>query len=156
GAGSYDASVEFGGYVPHLRNNLFFFGSYNPKLDTDYSVPPQFAGSPLIQPAPVPVGLFTLLGGKPIYARPWAHSYAGKLTYKPNNNHTIETSIFGDPTTTNNSAFRVVNAQNTSVYSSLDFQTRNFVTRYNATLSPTWLFNASVTWNHNEFTETPQ
>src|SRR5262249_49914104 len=86
------------------------------------------------------------------------NSYAGKLTYKLNSNNTVETSIFGDPSNTNNSAFRAgaVNAQNTTGYSALAFQTRNFVTRYNGTLSPTWLFNANVTWAHSEFTETPQ
>lgn len=156
GPGSYDANVELGGYVPGFREHLFFFGSYNPILNTDFSLPPQFAGSPLIQPVRVPVGLFTLQNGKPIYTRAWTNSYAGKLTYKMNGNNTFESSVFGDPTTTNNSAFRVVNAQNKTVFSRQNYQTRNFVGRYNGTLSPTWLVNASVTWNHNEFNEFPQ
>lgn len=156
GPGAYDVDVELGGYVPGFRKNLFFFGSYNPTLNTDYSLPPQFAGSPLIQPKRVPVGLFTLQNGKPIYARAWTNSYAGKLTFKLSDKNTFETSVFGDPTKTNNSAFRVVNAQNTSVFSNQTYQTRNFVGRYNGTLSPTWLVNASMTWNHNDFTENAQ
>lgn len=156
GPGSYDANVELSGYIPGFREHLFFFGSYNPTLNTDYSLPPEFAGSPLIQPVRVPVGLFTLQNGKPIYTRAWTNSYAGKLTYKINGSNTFETSVFGDPTTTNNSAFRVVNAQNKTVFSRQNYQTRNFVGRYNGTLSPTWLVNASVTWNHNEFNEFPQ
>jgi len=156
GPGSYDASIELGGYIPGFRNNLFFFGSYNPTLDTDFSVPPQFAGSPQIQSVRAPVGLFTLLGGKPIYARQWTNNYSGKLTVKLNEKNNFEFSVFGDPAKTNNSAFRVVNAQNTSVFSSLDFGTRNVVGRWSGTLSPTWLVNASGTWKHGVFTETPQ
>jgi carboxypeptidase family protein len=155
GPGSYDVNFEVGGYVPHIKN-LYFFGSFNPNLNTDYSVPPQFAGSPLIQPIRTPVGLFTLQNGKPIYARAWTNSYAGKLTYRINDKNTFETSVFGDPTTTNNSAFRVVNAQNRTVYSNQSYQTRNFVGRYNGTMSPTWLINASMSWNHNDFTENAQ
>src|SRR5436305_9297167 len=48
GPGSYDIDGEIGGYLPGFRNNLFFFGSYNPTLTTDFLVPPQFAGSPTI------------------------------------------------------------------------------------------------------------
>jgi hypothetical protein len=63
--------------------------------------------------------------------------------------------VFGDPTSTNNSAFRVVNAQNNSVFSSQTYSTRNWVVRYNGTWSPTWLFNANFTWNNNQFNESP-
>src|SRR5262249_53251163 len=80
GRGGWDASVELGGYVPKFRNNLFFFGSFNPTLLVDYNTPPQFAGSPAIQPVQVPTGLFTQLGGRPIYTRAFTHNYAGKLT----------------------------------------------------------------------------
>lgn len=156
GPGAYDANVELGGYIPGFRKHLFFFGSYNPTLSTDYSLPPEFAGSPLIQPVRVPVGLFVLQNGKPIYTRAWNNSYAGKLTFKINDKNTFETSLFGDPTTTNNSAFRVVNAQNATVFSNQSYGTRSFVGRYNGTLSPTWLVNASMTWNHNTFTENAQ
>jgi outer membrane receptor protein involved in Fe transport len=102
------------------------------------------------------VGLATIFGSRPIYTRAWINNYAAKLTFKINNSNNFETSVFGDPTSTNNTAFRSVTAKNTTVFSSQQYQTRNFVGRYNGTLSPTWLVNADVTWNHNEFTETPQ
>lgn len=161
GPGGYDASAELGGYVPGFRKNLFFFGSYSPGLRTDYSTPPQFAGSQtffnsLGVTTPPQVGLFTRLNGRSIYTRAWTNNYAGKFTWKLNNSHSLETSVFGDPTSTNNSAFRVVNAQNTSVFSREKYSTRNWVVRYNGTLSPTWLVNANFTWNNNTFTENPQ
>src|SRR5262249_25702823 len=63
GPGGWDANVELGGYIPRLRNKLFFFGSYNPTLLVDYNTPPLFAGSPLffggINPPPVGVVLQT-------------------------------------------------------------------------------------------------
>jgi hypothetical protein len=156
GPGSYDLDGEIGGYVPKFKEHLFFFGSYNPTLNTDYIVPPATSGQAFAGAPSAPVGLFTQLGGRPIYTRFWTNNYAAKLTYKINDRNTFETSVFGDPTSTNSSAFRAVNAQNNTVFSSQNYQTRNFVGRYNGTLSPTWLVNASVSWNHNEFNENPQ
>jgi hypothetical protein len=156
GPGAYDLSGEIGGYIPRFRNSLFFFGSYNPTLLTDYLTPPQFAGSPAIQPVRAPVGLFTLLDGRPVYMRIFVNNYAAKLTWKINGSNSLESSVFGDPTSTNNAAFRTVNAQNTTVFSSQNYSTRNWVVRYNTTISPTWLANANFTWNHNQFTENPQ
>jgi Carboxypeptidase regulatory-like domain/TonB-dependent Receptor Plug Domain len=162
GPGGYDVSGEVSGYIPGFRNNLFFFGSYNPSLKTDYSTPPQFAGSQAFFASqgftgtPPEVGLFALSGGKPIYTRAFTNNYAAKLTWAINSSHTLESSVFGDPTSTNNSAFRVVNAQNTTVFSKQNYSTRNWVVRYNGVMSPTWLINANFSWNNNQFTETPQ
>jgi hypothetical protein len=155
GPGGWDASGELGGYIPGFKKHLFFFGSYNPTLLTQYTTPPQFAGSPLIEPIQVPVGLFQLTGGRPIYTRAFTNNYAGKLTWKINSSQALESSVFGDPTNTNTSAFRTVNAQDTSVFSSQSYQTRNWVVRYNSTISPTWLANASFSWFHSQFSENP-
>ena len=155
GPAAFDVDGEISGYVPKFKEHLFFFGSYNPTLTTDYIVPPATSGQAFAGAPSAPVGLFTQLGGRPIYTRYWTNNYAGKLTFRFNDKNTFETSVFGDPTTTNSSAFRAVNARNNTVFSSQNYQTRNFVGRYNGTLSPTWLVNASVSWNHNEFTENP-
>jgi hypothetical protein len=162
GPGAYDINGEIGGYVPRMKEHLFFFGSYNPTLLTGYVTPPAIPGSLRFLQAngftgtSVPVvGLFTETGGRPIYTRIFANNYAGKLTYKINNNNSLETSLFGDPTTTNETAFRTVVAQNTSVFSSQRYQTRNWVVRYNTTISPTWLANANFTWLYNKFGENP-
>lgn len=157
GPGSYDVDGELGGYIPGFKNHLFFFGSFNPTLNTDYETPPATAGNLAVtNNIPSPVGLATLFGNRPIYTRAWTNNYAAKLTFKINSSQSFETSLFGDPTSTNSTAFRTLVAPNTSVFSSQQYQTRNWVARYNATLSPTWLVNANFTWSHNEFTETPQ
>src|SRR6185437_8398500 len=36
--GDYDASAELGGYIPKFRDHLFFFGAYNPTLNTNYAL----------------------------------------------------------------------------------------------------------------------
>src|SRR5262249_37807361 len=44
---------------------------------------------------------------------------------------------------------------NDSLVDKWEYGTRNWVVRYNGTLSPTWLVNASFTWNNNTFTDSP-
>src|SRR6185369_8499601 len=66
-----------------------------------------------------------------------------------------ETSVYGDPTRSNTGAFRTTDTFSNTTYSKLSSGTRNWVARYNATLSPTWLFNASFAWGHNYLTENP-
>src|SRR5882724_5846541 len=34
---NYDVDAEIGGYVPHFKNKIFFFGSFNPSWNTDNS-----------------------------------------------------------------------------------------------------------------------
>jgi len=138
-----DVSGEIGGSVPHLRNNLFFFGSFDPTLNNTYQV------------APAATGLFALgeLTGKT-----WVYNYAAKLTYKLNDKHSIEGSVFGDPAHTNDYPWvtlvqGVRGIPNTTNFSKLTYGNRDAVARYNGALSPTWVVNASVTWQHNKFTE---
>src|SRR5262249_50108964 len=86
------------------------------------------------------------------------YSYAGKGTLRLNDKHQFEVSIFGDPTygafNPNGNNTGLISATSTG-FDKLQYGTRNFVTRYNATLSPTWLFNASWTWGHNDLNDTP-
>ena len=159
--GAYDASAELGGYVPGFREKLFFFGAYNPTLNTNYTLPAEFFQ---VGPGvtPIPVGLFTLLNGKQVYARTFINNYAGKLTWNLSDKHKLETSLFGDPSKTNNSNFRPPSlapplpVANNTAYSKWDYGTRNWVVRYNGTFSPTWQVNANFFWNKNTFNETPQ
>jgi hypothetical protein len=149
---NYDLSGELGGYVPGLKNKLFFFGSYNPSWTFNYATPPAVTDSVTLQP----VGLFALSGGNPFVLRTFVNNYAGKLTYRLNDKNTIESSVFGDPSRNNQGPENLVlTAQNNGGFSKWDYGTRNWVTRYNGTLSPTWLLNANFTWNNNRFTETP-
>jgi len=149
---NYDVSGELGGYVPKFKDKLFFFGSYNPSWTFNYATPPQFADDSNSSP----IGLFALSGGNPFTLRTFTNNYAGKLTYRVNDKNTIESSVFGDPSSNNQGPQNLALAsQNNGGFSKWDYGTRNWVVRYNGTLSPTWLVNANFTWNNNRFTETP-
>lgn len=134
-----DASAEFGGYVPGLRDRLFFFGSINPSWGKEFDL------------SPATFGLSSL---GVIDLRTNTFNYAGKVTYKINDKHQAEFSIFGDPSHTSTGPNRTLVIDNQTAFSKLEFGTRNLVGRYNVTLSPTWLANLDFTWGHNTFNET--
>jgi hypothetical protein len=83
------------------------------------------------------------------------YSYSGKGTWKVNDNHQFEASIFGDPTYGDNSPNATLAAFNNTANDKLQFGTRNFVVRYNGAMTPTWLVNGSFTWGHNNLSDTP-
>ena len=141
---SYEGSAELGGYVPlwGLRNHVFYFGNFNPIFNSQYVAPA--VGS----------GLFTIYNGE-LNRRTNSYDYAGKLTYKINNAHTLESSIFGDPSHTNHVPWSTLNAADATVNSKWDFGTRNWAVRYDGALSTTWLVDAAFTWSWNHFTESP-
>lgn len=137
---NYDLSGELGGYVPGMRDHLFFFASFNPTWQKEFVISPPSSG------------LFSL-GERSLDTR--SLNYAAKGTFKINDSHSVEASIFGDPATTNTSTFRTLNIDNHTADSKLEYGTRNFAVRWNAALTPRWLVNASFTWGHTNFTETP-
>lgn len=142
GNANYDADGQLGGYIPGFKNHLFFFGDFNPSWQQQYVQAPPTAG-------------LAALGQLTLFAR--TYNYAGKLTWKVNDNHQFEGSVFGDPTKTNTSAQNwVLNTPNDTAFSKWDYGTRNVVARYNGTLSPTWLVNGSFTWEVGHFTESPK
>jgi hypothetical protein len=143
--GAWDVSAEFGGYVPHFKDHLFFFGSFNPSNNAYYD---QFANMHNVTGLPV-LRNATL--------SQTSYNYAGKLTWKLNNNNSVETSLFGDPTREGSFQPNIGLATfSKTTFDKLSNGTRNWVARYNATLSPTWLFNASWSWGHNYLTDTPE
>jgi hypothetical protein len=142
--GEWDIEGELGGYVPGLKNHLFFFGSFNPAWNRLYDQLADFHG----------VGLFPTLGKQTI--RQVSYDYAAKLTFKLSDNHSLESSVFGDPTRETSPAPNIsLAAFSNTEFSKISDGTRNWVLRYNGTLSPTWLVNASLSWGHNYLTETP-
>src|SRR6185295_8635422 len=144
GNANYEGSAELGGYVPlgRLRNHLFFFGNFNPIFANQYVAPA--VGS----------NLFNIFNGE-VNRRTNSYDYAGKLTYKINDRHVIESSIFGDPSHTNHVPWVTLNAADDSVVSKWDLGTRNWAVRYDGALTSTWLVDAAFTWSWNHFTETP-
>jgi hypothetical protein len=148
---NYDVDAQVGGHVPGMKDHVFFYGSFNPQWNTDHSQFAQFHNpSDLLNGTPTQ----TSLGNVDVAVK--VYSYAGKGTFRLNDHHQFEVSIFGDPTYGDNgpngSYYAVASP---STYDKLQYGTRNFVARYNATLSPTWLFNASWTWGHNNLNDTP-
>lgn len=140
--GAWDVSGEFGGPVPGFKKNLFFFGAFNPSWSRYYD---SFSNLHNILPYPV-------LGKADV--KNVSYDYSGKLTWKLNDSHTIESSVFGDPTR-DSGPYATLATFSKTTQSKLSTGTRNWVARWNATLSPTWLFNASFSWGHNFLTETP-
>ena len=148
---NYDVDGQVGGYVPGMKNHLFFFGSFNPQWNTDYDQFAQFHNpADVLNGTPTQTSLSTQDVGVKVY------SYAAKLTYRVNDNHQFEASVFGDPTYGDNhfngTSFATASP---TTFDKLQYGTRNVAIRYNGTLSPTWLVNASFAWGHNNLNDTP-
>lgn len=136
---NYDVGADVGGYVPGLRDKMFFFGSFNPTVRRE--VVRGAAGS----------GLERILGD---YSRRYRTlNYAFKLDYNLNPSHQVNFSIFGDPTKSNLAPFSTLNIDNTTALSKLELGTRNTSLRYNGTLNPTWTVSASFSQSKNDFSE---
>src|SRR5438477_2542464 len=144
GNANYEGDAELGGYAPlgKLRDHLFYFGNFNPSVNNQYVAPA--VGS----------GLFTAYDGQ-LQRTKTSYDYAGKLTFKINDRQTIESSVFGDPSHTNNVPWASLNASDKTVNSNWDYGTRNWAARYDGTLTSTWLVDGAFTWSWNHFTETP-
>jgi hypothetical protein len=140
---NYEGDFELGGYVPvhGLRDRLFFFGTFNPSQNHAYFQP--VIGSGLFATSPL------------IDRNTTRYDYAGKLTFKLNNSHTIESTVSGDPSHTNPTAFSTLNSDNTSANSKWEYGTRNWAVRYDGAFGNSLLVDAAFTWGWNEYRETP-
>jgi len=145
---SYDVGADLGGYVPGARNNLFFFGSFNPSVKRDL-----VRGAEANPLSTTDSGL-RIIRGAEFASRTRTYNYAAKGEYLINSNHQITFSIFGDPSKTNKSTFASLATDNTTADSILDYGTRNMSLRYNGTLSSTLTFNASLGLGKSRFDET--
>jgi hypothetical protein len=140
---NYDAGVDFGGYIPGAKDHLFFFTSFNPTVNRN--IARGAAGS----------GLLSVLGDH--VQRTRTLNYAFKLDYNINQNHTVNFSIFGDPSKTNTSSFSTLNIDNTTAFSKLDFGTRSTALRYNGNFGHSaapFTVSASFSQGVNHFNET--
>ena len=141
---NFDVDGEIGGYIPGFKDHLFFFASVDPTWNQQFVEGAAGTGIAALGVMKLQADVF---------------NYAGKLTWKINDKHTIETSIFGDPTRTTTGAtdrgLSQLVTNNETGFSRWNYGTRNWVVRYNGTLSPTWLANFSFTWNNSKYTENP-
>jgi hypothetical protein len=140
---NYEGDFELGGYVPvhGLRDRLFFFGTFNPSQNHAYFAPVVGSGLATISPL--------------IDRDTTRYDYAGKLTYKISNSHTVESTVSGDPSHTNPTAFSTLNSDNASANSKWEYGTRNWSTRYDGAFGNSVLVDAAFTWGWNFFKETP-
>jgi hypothetical protein len=136
---SYDIAGELGGYVPGFKDHLFFYAAFDPTMND------QFARYPTSSP---------LYSSSDLTFRTYTLSYMGKLTWKVNDKHQFESSVFGDPSHTSDSNWSTLTTYSNTAASKLNFGNRDWSLRYNGTLSPTWLVNVSGSWGHNHFDET--
>ncbi len=146
----YDTAIELGGPIPiaHTRDKLFFFGAFDPTVNQVNYIAPTGAG---------------LLALGALHNSITAYSWAGKITYKPTENVTIEGSAFGDPSRSNfgfgaanEDTFPLypnLNQSNNSGFSRWNFGSRAEVVRMTAALSPTWTIDLSATAKQSHFTE---
>src|SRR6202007_1100014 len=140
---AYDLAATIGGYVPGLKDKLFFFGAFDPSLSQNYN-----AAGPGAPAASLALGV--------VDYNTTATSWAGKLTYKLGSRTTIEGSTFADPSRHNavpNSLSAVAPAQATSSY---NYGSRASVFRVDSALTNTWTFDGSYAYNHNHFNEIPK
>src|SRR3954451_14898534 len=150
---NYDLDAEIGGYVPHFKDKLFFFGSFNPQWNSDQNQLAQFRNPSDLGTAGLAGPTQTALGNVDVTNR--VYSYAAKLTYKLSDKHQFESSFFGDPTYGDNSPNSTLTTATTTNFDKLQYGTRNFVVRYNGSLSPSWLVNSSFSWGHNNLSDAP-
>ena len=138
---NYDVGVDAGG--PIVKDKLFFFGSFNPTISRNLLLGAKNSG------------LFTLLGEHA--ARTRTYNYAAKVDYNINQNHSLNFSLFGDPSKTNKSSFLTTNIDNATAQNVLDYGTRNLSLRYNGNFgggaSPYTLIG-SFSQGKNHFSET--
>src|SRR5215216_2535244 len=151
---NYDVGADIGGYVPGLKDKLFFFGSFNPTIRREIVTGVRANPTDIAEgnESIVNFGLFTQRGE---FARRYrTYNYAGKLDWVVNPSHQITFSIFGDPTETNLSSFAFLNIDNNTADSVLDYGTRNWAVRYNGSLSSTWTLNSNFSQGRSHFNET--
>lgn len=147
---NYEGDFELGGYVPHLRNRLFFFGTFNPSWNHAYFAP---AAANPVTGAPAS-GLFTIYNGL-VDRQTTRWDYAGKLTFKISNSHTLESTISADPSHTNEAPFATLTANDKTANSSWNYGTRNWSVRYDGTFGSNLLVDGAFTWAWNHFHEKP-
>ena len=139
----YDLALEFGGYIPHFRDKIFFFGAFNPSLDQNInSADPNFSYAPVVDH-----GAFA-------YSTT-AVSWAGKLTFQLSPRLQFEAASFGDPSRHNSAPNTLSTVNIPSSLSAYQYGSRDSLFRLNAVITPSWVVDASFTYNYDHFNETP-
>ena len=137
----YDVSGEFSGYVPGFKNKFFFYGDFDPSLSQGVD-----AANPLAPAASVALGV--------IKSSITTLSWSGKLTYNLGDRTKFEAASFGDPSK-HNSVPSLSSPTPASTASSWEYGSRDSFFRVDTAVVPSWLVDASYTYNYNHFNEYP-
>ncbi len=146
----YDLALEFGGYIPHYKDKIFFFGAFNPSLDQTIAKADPFftyTGAPAAGPAVVTHG--------PYAFSTTALSWAGKLTFQLSPKLQFEAASFGDPSRHNMVPNTLSTANVPSSLSSFQYGSRDSFFRVNGVITPSWIVDASFAYNYDHFNESP-
>jgi hypothetical protein len=137
----YDTSAEFGGYF--IKDKLFFYVGAQPTWTINH--------------IRAPLSSTMRLRGV-INEKQRAVNNAAKLTWQLSANHQIEASYFSEPSRLSPGPHRDLNREvflNPNEADSLvRWDNRNFIGRYNGTLSPHFVLSASVGRMFNKLDET--
>jgi hypothetical protein len=146
----YDMALEFGGYVPGFRDKIFFFGAFNPALDQNINI-----ANPNFKYTGQPSSGAPVVTHGPFAYSTTAVSWAGKITYNISPRIQFEAASFGDPSRHNQIPNTLSTANLQSSLSNYQWGSRDTLGRISATITPTWVVDASYTYNYDHFTETP-
>lgn len=139
----YDLAAEFGGYIPHFKDKIFFFGAFNPSLDQSIDLAdPNFPYAPIVDHGAFASSYTTM-------------SWAGKLTFNLTPKVQFEAASFGDPSRHNQILNNFSTTNIPSALSSYQWGSRDSLFRINGVLTPTWLVDGSFTYNYDHFNEAP-
>ncbi len=139
----YDLAAEFGGYIPHFRDKIFFFGAFNPSLDQSIAeANPNYPYAPIIAHGPFAYSTTAI-------------SWAGKLTFQLSPKFQFEAASFGDPSRHNSVPNTLSTTNIPSSLSSYQYGSRDSLLRVNGVITPSWVADASFTYNYDHFNETP-
>jgi len=136
-----DVGISLGG--PLMKDQLFFFGTFNPSWNT------------LTRTAPTGFPLETL--GEVDRVRK-TYSYAGKLTWQAGSNHRFDATFFGDPSKADNGPQQTASlaAATATRFSAIDYGGHSQSLRYDGIMTPSWLVEASIGRITNKFQESPE
>jgi hypothetical protein len=139
----YDLAAEFGGYIPHFRDKIFFFGAFNPSLDQNINIAdPNFSYAPIVDHGPFAYSTTAL-------------SWAGKLSFQLSPRIQFEAAAFADPSKHNQVPNSLSTVNIPSSLSSYKYGTRDSLFRMNAVITPTWIVSGSFAYNYDHFNEAP-
>jgi hypothetical protein len=146
----YDLAAEFGGYVPHFRDKIFFFGAFNPSLDQNIN-----KANPNFTFSGAPAGGAPVVTHGPFAYSTTAMSWAGKLTFQLSPKLQFEAASFGDPSRHNQVPNTLSTKNLESSLSSYRYGSRDSLFRINTVITPSWVADGSFTYNYDHFDEAP-